>query len=162
MERKKKSIVPLILGMGILVAIPMVIMGYLFPATDPVLDSLGKWEQICLYNNEAVQDFTYYGKFSVTDPRPEESRYFQPVNENIRADLLRHLEDYEGWIDLHSQSQAQKDLLLAQSYDFDRGLITEDDWAAILDDPKYPDLGNYDIYFLDWETQVVYYFHNNI
>jgi len=36
------------------------------------------------------------------------------------------------------------------------------DYVYIYDDPDYPYLGNYNVYFFDTETMTLYYFHNNI
>lgn len=51
---------------------------------------------------------------------------------------------------------------MIDGYDFDVSCITEDDYLYICDDPGYPELGCYDVYFFDMETLTLYYFHNNL
>lgn len=48
------------------------------------------------------------------------------------------------------------------NYDFDKNIISNNDYIYIYDKPSYPKLGFYNIYYIDAETNILYYFHNNI
>ncbi len=73
---------------------------------------------------------------------------------------MEHIEDFEDWIEAIKDSNPESEVVAG--YDFDLSLISEADYVYIYDDPDYPELGNYDVYFFDMETMTLYYFHNNI
>ena len=47
-------------------------------------------------------------------------------------------------------------------YDFDISEIEEGDYFYIETDEFYDEFGCYDVYYFDMETEILYYFHNNI
>lgn len=125
--------------------------------SDAVLSSLGRYREKEYYTKGVFQDFTDYAKYTYDTASLAGNRYFQPMSAQGETALKTHIEDFEQWVSI-----SDEDGELAQNYDFDLALITDDDYWYIYDDPQYPELGNYDVYFFDMGSMTLYYFHNNI
>lgn len=125
--------------------------------SDPVISSLGEYEDHVVYTYGEFQDYTDYGKYSYTSA-PKDNEYLKKVTNT--EDVKIYLDDYEDWIETHRENDPEADLVT--HYDFDRSIIDTEDYIYI--ESKYPDSPtfNYDIYFFDTQTNVLYYFHNNI
>ena len=86
----------------------------------------------------------------------------------MQADLTEineHLDNFEGWIETIKEGNNSSEIVL--NYDFDRAIIDEKDFIYIYSekhtwDDGFTSLVNYDVYFFDSQTMVLYYFHNNI
>lgn len=129
-------------------------------AADEVLDSLGKYQSEVYYSNGGFQDFTDYAKYSYDAVNLHDNPYFDKLSAESKERLVEHIEDFEDWIEAIKDSNPESEVVAG--YDFDLSLISEADYVYIYDDPDYPELGNYDVYFFDAETMTLYYFHNNI
>lgn len=127
---------------------------------DDVLDSLGKYESKQFFTSGGFQDFTDYAKYCFDSVDFSDNSYFQIVTESSRENLEAHIDDFEDWIQAISDTDADNEVVV--NYDFDRSVISDADYIYIYDDPDYPELGNYNVYFFDVETNILYYFHNNI
>lgn len=127
---------------------------------DDVLDSLGKYESKQFFTSGGFQDFTDYAKYCFDSVDFSDNSYFQILTESSRENLEAHIDDFEDWIQAISDTDADNEVVV--NYDFDRSVISDADYIYIYDDPDYPELGNYNVYFFDVETNILYYFHNNI
>ncbi len=125
-----------------------------------ILSSIGKAEKECFYSHGGFQDYTDYAKYSYKSVDFENNEYFKQINDEAKAELEKHISDFENWVDVHSRTDENDELV--KNYDFDESVISIDDYVYIYDDPDYSELGNYDVYFFDTETRILYYFHNNI
>ena len=122
--------------------------------THAVVSSLGKYTDKTFYTCGGFQDFTDYAKYSfqsVDSKKLEDNAYFQPVSTGNMDTLLAFILDFEGWIGVHEGSE------LAANYDFQRDHIDPEDYFFL-----QGDLDSYNLYFLDSQTNMLYYFHNNI
>ncbi len=98
--------------------------------------------------------------FCVENPNLEENPYFKPIASTSVSNLFKLIDDFEGWVENYKNGEGDNELTL--NYDFDSSVISNDDFLYI--DGKY-DGGvwwSYDVYFFDYETNTLYYFHNNI
>jgi len=127
---------------------------------DEVLDSLGSYESKKVYTGEGFQDSTDYAKYCYEDVDFSDNQYFEPLTPESEQDLKAHIEDFEQWIEMFKSNDSNK--AVVKGYDFDSSVISDGDYLYIYDDPDYPELGNYNVYFFDTETMTLYYFHNNI
>ena len=142
----------------LLILLPMIL---LFTAcaekNDPVISAIGQYERCEVYTSGGFQDFTDYGKYYYTSV-PKDNEYLKIVSDFEIIEM--YLDDYEGWIETVRENDPGSDLVT--HYDFDRSIIDWEDYIYI--ESKYVDsmLSSYNIYFFDTQSNVLYYFHNNI
>ena len=127
---------------------------------DPVLTSLGTYSTGKLYTSGEFQDYTDYAKYAFDHVDVLNSPYFLQIDPAGEKRLIAHIANFEGWVKTIAARDPMDEVVV--HYDFDTSIISEDDYLYIYDDPDYQQFGNYDVYFLDMETLVLYYFHNNI
>ena len=127
---------------------------------DDVLDSLGKYETKQFFTSGGFQDFTDYAKYCFDSVDFSDNSYFQIITESSRENLEAHIDDFERWVQAVRDTDADNEVVV--NYDFDRSVISDSDYIYIYDDPDYPEFGNYNVYYFDVETNILYYFHNNI
>ena len=127
---------------------------------DDVLDSLGKYESKQFFTSGGFQDFTDYAKYCFDSVDFSDNSYFQIITESSRENLEAHIDDFENWVQAVRDTDADNEVVV--NYDFDRSVISDTDYIYIYDDPDYPEFGNYNVYYFDVETNILYYFHNNI
>lgn len=132
----------------------------IYLSQDKVVNSLGSYSSKQIYTHGEFQDFTDYGKYTFENLMLEDNKYFVPMSEEGREAMLLRINKIEGFIEVIEWSDPQDELVL--NYDFDKTLISDDDYLYIYNDSEYSELGNYDVYFLDTETGVLYYSHLNI
>ena len=125
-----------------------------------VIDSLGPCYIREYYSSGGFQDFTNYGKYTYSTVYPEDNSSFHPMTAADIQTLQAFLDDYEQWVTLIQEDDPNQEL--AKGYDFNRDIIDTKDYLYLYEDPDYPKFGCYDIYFLDSQTNTLYYFHNNI
>ena len=87
------------------------------------------------------------------------------VQETDFVIINTHLDDFEGWIETIKDSEPSSEVVV--NYDFDREIIDTEDYVYIDSEEHtwsngYTALVRYNIYLFDTQTQVLYYFHNNI
>ena len=132
---------------------------------DKVIVSLGEYEKNEFFTSGGFQDYTDYAKYYFTSANVVENKYLNKVQETDFAIINTHLDDFEGWIKTIKNSKPSSEVVV--NYDFDRKIIDTEDYFYIeSEEHTWPDghtsLVNYNIYFFDTQTQVLYYFHNNI
>ena len=127
---------------------------------DNLLDSLGKYESKQFFTSGGFQDFTDYAKYCFDSVDFSDNSYFQIITESSRENLEAHIDDFENWVQAVRDTDADNEVVV--NYDFDRSVISDSDYIYIYDDPDCPEFGNYNVYYFDVETNILYYFHNNI
>lgn len=136
---------------------------------DEVLESLGEYKNSVFYTQGEFQDYTDYAKYHYASVDFTENKYFTQVSEYDLNKINEHLDDFESWIETIREDDASHEIV--ENYDFDRIIIDNKDYIYI-DSEKLTTtrddgtattvLSSYDIYFFDMQTQILYYFHNNI
>ena len=132
---------------------------------DKVAVSVGEHEKREFFTSGGFQDYTNYGKYYYKHAYVEQSSYLKKIQETDLAIINTHLDDFEGWIETIQRSESTSEVVV--NYDFDRGIIDTEDYIYIDSEERtwtdgYTSLVNYDVYFFDTQTKVLYYFHNNI
>lgn len=135
----------------------VVLMSGCSAPTNEVLESLGEYRSEQYFTSGGFQDYTDYAKYTYEDVDFSNNIYFREVSTENSENLIVHITDFEKWVEL-----LEDDNEVALAYDFDSSVISNNDYLYIYDDPDYPDLGNYDVYYFDDDTMTLYYFHNNI
>ncbi len=132
---------------------------------DKVAASLGEYENRVFFTSGGFQDYTDYAKYYFTSANVEENKYLSKIQEPDFAIINTHLDDFEGWIETIKNSEPSSEVVV--NYDFDREIIDTEDYFYIDSEEHiwsdgHSSLERYDIYLFDTQTQVLYYFHNNI
>ena len=132
---------------------------------DKVIASLGEYEKKEFFTSGGFQDYTYYAKYHFTSASVTENEYLNKIQETDFALINTHLDDFEGWIETIKDSEPSSEVVI--NYDFDRKIIEVDDYFYIDSEEHtwsdgHTSLVRYNIYLFDTQTQVLYYFHNNI
>lgn len=142
----------------IFLVLPLMLSAFFAPK-DSILASLPEYETKEFYSCNGFQDYTDYAKYTyqVSESVFTHSPYFRKVNEEDIPKLLSYIENFEGWVETCSDFPRE-------SYDFDHSLIEVGDYFYILNRYEEPgkEFWNYNVYYFDFETQILYYFHNNI
>ena len=151
----------------ILIVAGLVLFGYsrLPGKTHAVVSSLGKYADRVFYTSGGFQDFTDYAKYYFTAADIVENKHLNKIQETDFAMINAHLDDFEGWIDTIKDSDPSDEVVV--NYDFNRGMVDTEDYFYIdSEEHTWSDgdtsLVRYDIYLFDAQTQILYYFHNNI
>lgn len=129
---------------------------------DRVVTSLGKCDKEEFYTCGVFQDFTDYGKYHYSEADPENNKYLVKIGETDVDRINEYLSSFEGTVGSIKQDEPEQEL--AANYDFDRALIDTEDYFYILDKSEEGELSkfsNYNVYFFDSQTKVLYYFHDN-
>lgn len=132
---------------------------------DKVIASLGKYEKREFYTSGGFQDFTDYAKYSYTSANIAENKYLKRIRETDLETINIHLDDFEGWLEVIKKNDALREVVV--NYDFDRTIIDTEDYYYIdslgyTENDGHISFVRYNIYLFDTQTQVLYYFHNNI
>ncbi len=148
--------------MIILIIILVVSLMFSFPVPeyeDEILASMGEYTLEEYYTYGVFQDFTDYAKYTFENSDPESNEYLkQMTNEDIEK-LNLYIDDFESWVSAYEGNTEDRELV--DNYDFNREIISTNDYCYIYDHPDYPEFLYYNIYFYDTETEILYYFHNN-
>ena len=127
---------------------------------DEVLSSLGSYKSKTYYTSGGFQDYTDYAKYIYEAIDIEGNKYFKKIDDLNQWNLVLHIENFEEWIDTIEDSDPENEVVVG--YDFDFSLISTDDYYYIDKDPNSNGYENYNVYFIDMDTNTLYYFHNNI
>ena len=132
---------------------------------DPVIASLGEYDAYVFYSDGEFQDYTDYGKYEYSYAKIRSNDYFTKIQPADLQVIQKHLDDYEKWIMTIREGAPECELVV--NYDFDRAIIDTEDYFYITSEKHtwssgQTSLVNYDLYFFDAQTLVLYYFHNNI
>jgi len=128
--------------------------------TDKILISLGSYETKEFYTSGGFQDYTDYAKYTYKDIDLDGNKYFKQIDDLNQWNLILHIENFEDWIDTIGENDPNNEVVV--NYDFDFSFISDTDYYCIYKDPNSSGYENYDVYFIDMETNTLYFFHNNI
>ena len=126
---------------------------------DPVILSLPEYGSKEVYSYGEFQDYTDFGIFHFDFPITEsvsKNPYFSQVGQD-RDGLVPYIENFEKWVEVISEYEDPK---FSEYYTFDRAMLDPGDWYFL--DSKYGNTNNYDLYLYDTQTNILYFFHNNI
>ena len=123
---------------------------------DDIIESIGESSKISYYSDNGFQDHTDYAKYNITDVNLKNNKYFQQINEQLKSDFEKHLNDFENRINSNDEENE-----IVKNYDFNKSLVSDNDYIYIYDNPDYQELGYYSVYYFDFESNILYYFHNN-
>ena len=132
---------------------------------DKAIASLGEYDKEDFFTSGGFQDYTDYAKYYYTSVDFEKNKYFKKINEKDLTAINTHLDDFERWIDTIKDSNPSSEVVV--NYDFNRSIIDTEDYLYIDSEEHTWDDGStslvrYNVYLFDTQTQVLYYFHNNI
>lgn len=132
---------------------------------DDVVTSLGKYNNRDFFTSGGFQDYTDYAKYYYTSTKVTENTYLKKIQETDFETINKHLDDFEVWIGTIKNSEPSNEVVL--NYDFARCIIDSEDYFYIDSEEHtwsdgHTSLVRYNIYLFDTQTQILYYFHNNI
>ena len=131
----------------------------LFAPEDSILESLPDYESREYYSSGGFQDYTDYGKYTyhIYETELMENPYFFRVTQEDLPEILSYLDNFESWVDTCSDFPKAE-------YDFDAGQVEEGNYFCLLSEYDEPEkkFWNYDLYYFDLDTGILYYFHSNI
>ena len=132
---------------------------------DKVVSSLGKYESYEFYTYGEFQDYTDYAKYYFGNVSVVDNEYFAKLEAEDIDTINEHLADFEGWINVHAQTDPMHEIVV--NYNFDPSIIDTNDYFYIDSERRVVENGSYlfsryNVYFLDTQTNTLYYFHNNI
>ena len=158
-------IVPIIVIL--ILVVPFLVFVFTFVAPqEAVFLSLGKYEIVEYCEEGGFQDFTIYYEITYENPNIENNRYLKQMTETDIEELNLYLDNFEDWVALVTDERYEPNEQFVENYDFDRNIISTNDYCYIDDsadnDDFYAKFESYDLYFYDAETEILYYFHNNI
>ena len=123
--------------------------------------SLGKYDSCQRYDDGAFQDISLYAIYKFSSAQLENNRYFTPVSNSGIEELEEYLSWFERFINFDSPQNK-----LEKNYKFDHNLIDCEDYYYIYDkmgepigESFYEQFDNFDIYFFDYQTMTLYFFH---
>lgn len=132
---------------------------------DKVAASLGEYDKCEFFTSGGFQDYTDYAKYYYTSSNVTENKYLKEIKETDVETLNIYLDDFEGWVETIRKSEPFSGVVV--NYDFERKIIDAEDYFYIDSEEHtwrdgHTSLVNYNVYLFDTQTQVLYYFHNNI
>jgi len=132
---------------------------------DPIVASLGKYTDSEYYITDGFQDYTIYAKYGYSSAELSENLWLEKIQETNLPVIHAHLDDYEGWIGTIGRTEPGSEVVV--NYDFDRSVIDAEDYFYIDSEEHTREDGhtilvNYDVYFFDVQSKILYFFHNNI
>lgn len=155
----------MILLFACLILASMLCLGGCFEIpVDEVLASLGGYTHKEFYTSGGFQDFTDYAKYYYDHVDLDDNPYLKQVNDENISEFYEYLESFEGWVYVHAENDSENELV--REYDFNTDVISDDDYVYI--DNRYDgddelfEFSDYNLYFFDSQSKILYFFHNNI
>ncbi len=127
---------------------------------NEVLNSVGKYDSKQFWTHGGFQDYTDFGIYVFSSAGLDNNQYFSPVSVGDVEKIGSFVDNFEGWIKTFQKNNPNDELVL--NYVFDRSIIDVEDYFYIYEGENYPQYGCYDLWLFDTQTNVLYYFHNNI
>jgi len=134
---------------------------------DEVLLSLGDCESKEFYSRGEFRDYTDYAKYAYSQPSLEDNAFFAPVSDSDISVMYEYIDNFEEWVSITAKQHSSDEL--SANYDFDRSIIDTQDYFYIYDrmgepigsESAYEKFDFYNVYFFDYQTSTLYFFHNN-
>ena len=153
------GIAAIILSIVVATLIMVAICALFFTPKDPILDSLPKYEKKEYYTSGGFQDFTDYAKYTyqISESEIIQSETLFPVMEEDIPTILKYVEHFEGCVDVYQDFPSE-------SYDFEKSMVSTGDYFFIYNKYGEPEMTfwDYNLYYFDVDTSILYYFHTNI
>lgn len=127
---------------------------------EMVCSTIGKYDSKEFYTHGGFQDYTDFAKYSFSAVNFENNPYFTAVSEPDIETLCSFIDNFESWVGTFRDNDPNDEL--ATNYSFDRSIIDTEDYFYIYENENYSKFGSYDVWIFDTQTNVLYYFHNNI
>ncbi|MBE6548005.1 MAG: hypothetical protein E7667_03890 [Ruminococcaceae bacterium] len=132
---------------------------------DEVIDSLGEYNDYECYSEGVFQDHTTYGKYYFDSIDLTDNKYFSQIQDEDIDTVNKIIDDFKGWVQAIKENNDSQELVV--NYDFTKSTIDKDDYFYLETDTYNGTdgeevLASYDLYFIDVQTNILYYFHNNI
>ena len=147
----------------VIISVPIAVFCLVFSLVETrqekVLDSLGSYETERIWSH-GYQDVTEFGMYSYASVKIDNHQYFTAISETDIETICTFIDDFEEWIDAIEHNDPNDELVL--NYAFDRSMIDTNDYFYIYEAENIQKFHNYDVWFFDSQTKVLYYFHNNI
>lgn len=135
------------------------LLGLLFVPKDSILNSLPDYKSKAFYTCGGFQDHTDYAKYTypINETALIRNPYFLSVTDEVIPDILSYIENFQGWVEICHDFPKEE-------YDFDTAMVEAGDYFYLHtkyeeSDKKY---WNYDLYYFDLDSGILYYFHNNL
>ena len=145
----------------ILISLTLVLSGCCIESRESqVLDTLGAFGSKEFYTSGGFQDYTDFAIYTYAAVDLEDNPYFSPMTERNLEIVSAFLDNFKGWIDTIGRSDPANEVVV--NYTFDSSIIDAEDWFYLYEGENYPKYGCYDLWIFDSQTNVLYYFHNNI
>lgn len=128
--------------------------------TDEVIDSVGVAISEDYHQYGWWQDYTIYAKYTFENPEYENNDYLEKMTDVDITEFNLYLENFEEWVSIAKGDTGGLDLV--KNYDFEKSIISTEDYFYIDSNDDLDKFVSYDLYFYDTETEILYYFHNNI
>lgn len=152
-----KKIIALLLSL----ALTLGTAGCVFETRESqVLKTLGNYESKRLWTHGEFQDYADFGCYHYASVTLEENPYFRKASSQDIETICGFLDNYEQWIETFRDNDP--DDVLVQNYHFDRNILDTQDYFYIYNHYEEEPYWNYDLWVFDSQTNVLYYFHNNI
>ena len=127
--------------------------------------SLGKYDSCQRYDDGGFQDISLYAIYKFSSAQLENNRYFIPVSSSSIVEIEEYLFQYERFLNLDfPQNKLEK-----KYKEFDHSIIDCEDYYYIYDkmgepigESFYDKFDNFDIYFFDYQTMTLYFFHSDV
>ena len=142
---------------AILIFACIILSNVLIPPQEKIIKSVGSNYECINYCTAGFRDFTDYGVYSYKETKIENTDKFRRIDDTSEIEI--YINDFNGWVENHKDEEFK-------NYDFDIDIIDNSDYYYIYDksteDDMYSKYDYYDIYLFDSQTEVLYYFHNDI
>lgn len=128
--------------------------------TDEVISSVGVAISEDYHQYGWWQDYTIYAKYTFENPQYVNNTYLEKMTQEDITEFNLYLENFEDWVSVAKGDTSGLDLV--RNYDFDKNMISTKDYCYIDSNDELDEFVSYNLYFYDTETEILYYFHNNI
>lgn len=114
------------------------------------------------FDKNGWQDFTDYCKYYYSSTPVMEDSQYRMITESDVEDIKGYFSDFQRWMEAANRME---------EYDFDESCITAGDYVRIRtkegkpigsEGHTYGKYDNYTLYFLDVDSNVLFYIHSNI
>ncbi len=131
---------------------------------DKVVVSLGEYENRDFFTSGGFQDYTDYAKYYYSSTKVAGNKYLKKIQEADFNAINKYLDNFEEVLESLKGDEPSSEVVV--NYDFNREIIDTEDYIYIESEERtwgdHTVLGRYNVYFLDTQTHILYYFHNNI
>ena len=135
-----------------------------------IIESLPEYTSKEFYTDDSVQTFTNFGVYSydkLDDSNFSGSEYFKKITDKDIENIVSYVDNFNDVVE--KIKSAEPESQLGKKYKFDLGLINENDYFHIKTregkataDGEYGKFDNYSVYFIDMESNTLYYFHCDV